>query len=123
MSPHHARPNPCPRAAARERAAGRLALSPEEATPLGWWIGDKLHAIGAPLLILLASPVLIPASLLLLLRLRWLEKNDPELCDRCSPSYSDELAQLEDYDVSNQFTALIRSACMASPEAGIRRTA
>jgi hypothetical protein len=89
-----------------EKAAGRLTLSPEEPTPLGWWIGNTLHAVGTPLLILLASPVLVPAGLALLLRLRWLEKNDPELCDRCSPSYADELAQLEDYDVSNQFTAM-----------------
>jgi hypothetical protein len=89
-----------------EKAAGRLTLSPEEPTPLGWWIGNTLHAVGAPLLILLASPVLVPAGLALLLRLRWLEKNDPELCDRCSPSYSDELAQIEDHDVSNQFTAM-----------------
>ena len=37
-----------------EKSAGRLTLSDEEATPLGWWIGKTLHLIGMPLLVLLA---------------------------------------------------------------------
>ena len=34
-------------------AAGRLTLSPEPPTPLGWTLRKLLHVIGAPLLLLL----------------------------------------------------------------------
>jgi hypothetical protein len=40
------------------------------------------------------------------MRLRSLEKTDAELCSRVDPAYSDALAQWEDHDVSNQFTAM-----------------
>src|SRR5215468_805248 len=42
-----------------EKSAGRLTLSHEQATPLGWQIRKMLHLIGMPLLLLLASPLLI----------------------------------------------------------------
>src|SRR5205085_11337727 len=35
-----------------------------------------------------------------------MEKTDPELCERCDAAHSDDLALLEDHDVSNQFTAM-----------------
>jgi hypothetical protein len=89
-----------------ERSAGRLALSPEEPTPLGWQIGNFAHLVGGPLLILLASPVLLPLAAVTLLRLRSLEKTDPVLCSRCDATYSDQLSLIEDHDVSNQFTAM-----------------
>jgi hypothetical protein len=94
-------------------AAGRLALSPEDPTPLSWRIRNLLHLVGPPLLLLLASPLLILASPLLLaigviyvIQLRRLEKTDPELCSRVDEAYSDGLAALEDHDVTNQFTAM-----------------
>jgi len=40
-----------------EKSAGRLTLSNEEATPIGWWIRKMLHLICMPLLLLLASPL------------------------------------------------------------------
>jgi hypothetical protein len=89
-----------------ETSAGRLTLSPEPPTPFGWRIRNLLHLIGVPLLALLASPVLVPLAIIAVIRLRALEKRDPELCSRVDPAYGDVLALLEDHDVSNQFTAV-----------------
>ncbi|HEY2815727.1 MAG TPA: hypothetical protein VGK44_01195 [Casimicrobiaceae bacterium] len=89
-----------------ERSAGRLALTPEASTPLGWWIANALNLIGVPLLLLLFSPLLIVVGVIVLIRLRRLEKSDPEMCFRVDQAHSDELAALEDHDVSNQFSAL-----------------
>src|SRR5215468_105068 len=89
-----------------EVAAGRLTLSPEPPTPLGWRIRDVVHLVGVPVLALTASPVLLPAALLMLLRLRLAEKTDAELCARVDDAYSNALADLEDHDVTNQFTAM-----------------
>ncbi len=89
-----------------EKSAGRLRLSPESPTPLGWRIRNLLHKFGLPLLALLASPVLIPIGLIFAVRLRYLEKADPELCPRVDQAYADALARLEDHDVTNQFTAM-----------------
>jgi hypothetical protein len=87
-------------------AAGRLTLSPERPTPLGWRLGNLLHLIGVPLLLLLLSPLLIVVAAIGLIHLRRLEKTDPELCHRSAPADSAELALLEDHDVTNQFTAM-----------------
>ncbi len=89
-----------------ERAAGRLSLSPDEPTPAGWRVRNLMHLIGVPVALLIASPVLIPVAIVTLLRLRSLERTDPELCSRVDMQYSDDLADLEDHDVTNQFTAM-----------------
>ena len=89
-----------------ERAAGRLTLTAERPTPLRWWIANVLHLIGVPLLLLLFSPLLIIVGLVFLIRLRRLEKTDPEMCFRVDQAHSDALAALEDHDASNQFSAL-----------------
>lgn len=89
-----------------EKAAGRLTLSPEERTPLGWRIADTIHLIGVPLVALLLSPVLLVLALAGLLRLRMLEKTDAELCPRVDVAYSNTLAAIEDLEVSNQFNAM-----------------
>jgi hypothetical protein len=89
-----------------EKSAGRLTLSDESPTPIGWWIKNALHLIGVPLLFLLALPLLIVIAPILLIRLRRLEKTDAELCWRVDQAYSDALALLEDRDVANQFTAM-----------------
>ncbi len=86
--------------------AGRLTLSAEGPTPFKWWFGNLLHLIGVPLLLLLASPLLIVVAAIGLVRLRRLEKTDPELCARVDQAYSAGLALLEDHDVSNQFSAM-----------------
>jgi len=89
-----------------EKSAGRLTLTGEAPTPLGWLVRNFLHAIGAPLLILIASPVLIVVAPFFIIRLRDLEKTDPELCWRVDQTHSDRLAVLEDRETSNQFTAM-----------------
>ena len=91
---------------ADEISAGRLKLSAEAPTPLGWRLRNLLHKAGLPLLALLLLPILIPVGLIFAVRLRRLEKTDPELCFRIDQEYSDALARLEDHDVTNQFTAM-----------------
>ncbi|HEY5893063.1 MAG TPA: hypothetical protein VIT91_07510 [Chthoniobacterales bacterium] len=90
----------------QETAAGRLKLSPEKPTPLGWWIRDKLHLIGLPLLLLLGLPVLAVVTPFYLISLRRLEKSDPEICPTVDQTHSDNLSLLEDHDVTNQFSAM-----------------
>jgi hypothetical protein len=89
-----------------ERSAGRLTLSPENPTPLGWWLGNTLHLIGVPLLLLVFSPLLLVIAVVFLIRLRALEKSDPELCSRTSLQQIEALAAAEDHDVTNQFSAI-----------------
>jgi hypothetical protein len=85
-----------------EVSAGRLTLSAEQATPLRAWIANLSNLIGVPVVLLITSPLFVLA----LLRARALERTDPVLCDRVDPVYSDELALLEDHDVTNQFSAM-----------------
>jgi hypothetical protein len=87
-------------------SAGRLTLSREQPTPLGWRVRNLLHLIGVPLLLLLLSPLLLVAAVVGVIRLRMLEKTDEELCSRTDQSYSEGLALLEDHDVTNQFSAM-----------------
>jgi hypothetical protein len=87
-------------------AAGRLTLSPERPTPLRWWLGNLLHLVGLPLLLLLTLPVVLVALVVGLLLLRRREQTDPEFCPRVDALASAELALLEDHDVSNQFSAM-----------------
>jgi hypothetical protein len=92
--------------ATHELATGRLKLTAEQPTPLGWSIGNALHFIGLPLLGLLLLPLLILAAPIYIICLRRLEKTDPELCWRVDPEYSEMLADAEDHYVTNQFTAM-----------------
>jgi hypothetical protein len=89
-----------------EQSAGRLMLSKESATPVGWWIRNALHLVGVPLLALLALPFLILLAPVYLICLRRLEKTDPELCWRVDQGYSDRMSDAEDHYVTNQFTAM-----------------
>ena len=45
-----------------EKSSGRLTLSKEDPTPIGWKIKNLLHMIGFPLLGLLLSPLLLVAA-------------------------------------------------------------
>lgn len=91
---------------AAQKSAGQVALSEESPTPIGWQLRNFLHLIGGPLLLLLASPALIVIAPIILFRLRRLEKTDAELCWPVDQAYSDKLAELEDHDITNQFTAM-----------------
>jgi hypothetical protein len=84
----------------------RLTLSPEDATPPGWLLGNFLHLIGVPLLVLLFSPLLLVIAPFYLLRLRMLETTDPEVCPSVDQAYTEELSRAENYDVTNQYSAI-----------------
>jgi hypothetical protein len=88
-----------------ERRAGRLSLTPPAPTPIGWLLRDWLHKIGVPLALLALLPFLVLASPLLALRLRSLEKSDPDDLGRPDPEHLRNLAALEDHDFTNQFSA------------------
>jgi len=87
-------------------AAGRLTLSPERPTPTGWWIRNLVHLIALPLVALLLLPALIVIGIVALIRIRMLEKSDPELCERDDAAHAASLALIEDHDVANQFSAM-----------------
>jgi hypothetical protein len=89
-----------------EKSAGRLTLSEEEPTPVEWQIRKILHLIFMPLLLLLISPLLILIAPFYLYQLRRLEKTDPEPYVVVDDEHFDTLAESEDHDVSNPYSAL-----------------
>jgi hypothetical protein len=89
-----------------QKQSGRLTLTPESPTPVGWWIRNVLHLVGIPLLVLILSPLLIVIAPFYIIRLRMLEKTDPEVCPTVDQAYSEELSRGEDHYVTNQFSAL-----------------
>ena len=92
--------------AADEVDAGRLHFTAPRRTPVWWKIRKFAHMIGMPLLLLAFLPLLIAALPFYLVALRRLEKRDPELIPTVDQEYSDDLAQAEDHDVTNQFSAI-----------------
>jgi hypothetical protein len=91
---------------ARERQAGRLTLTPPEPTPAGWRLRQLAHLIGVPLLLLLAAPALLLYLPVFLVILRRRERTDPVIAPRPDPAHARRLADLEDHDVTNQFSAM-----------------
>jgi hypothetical protein len=89
-----------------EVSAGRLALTPPEPTPLRWHIAKLLHFVAIPLAGLILLPFLMVLLPLLIFILRTQENNDAEICPRPDRAVLLELQQLEDYDVTNQYTAI-----------------
>ena len=89
-----------------EQSAGRITLSKEGPTPIGWQVKNLLHMIGFPLLGLLLSPLLLVATPFYIFALRRLEKSDPEVCPTADQKHSDNLSSFEDHDVTNQFSAM-----------------
>jgi hypothetical protein len=90
---------------AAEQRAGRLPLTREEATPLAWEIGNLVHLIGVPLILLALAPFLLLYSPIYILQLRSRERSDPEFAPRPDAAYAAKLSALEDHDVTNQFSA------------------
>lgn len=89
-----------------EARAGRLVLTPDAPTPLAWRVAKIAHLLAVPLVGLLALPILIVLSPLLIYLLRTRETTDPEICPRPQAKALGELQVLEDIDVSNQYTAI-----------------
>lgn len=88
-----------------EVRAGRLSLTPPQPTPLGRRIAQIAHAIVGALIALIALPFLIVLSPLLAFQLRERETTDPEICPRPDIELLTSLQRLEDFDVTNQYTA------------------
>jgi hypothetical protein len=86
-----------------EKHAGRLSLTPPAATPAGWKIRNLLHKFGIPLMLLLATPLLLLAAPFLALRLRMLERADPEINIRPEQQHVRRLSSTEDRYATNQF--------------------
>jgi hypothetical protein len=89
-----------------EQAAGRLSLTPPQPTPRLWRLAQIANALLVLLFGVIALPFFIVLLPFLIIRLRRLETTDPEICPPPDPTALLELQQIEDYDVTNQYTAL-----------------
>jgi hypothetical protein len=90
----------------REIYRGVIALTPPQPTPFGWWLQNFIHLVGVPFILLLLAPFLILYLPIFIYQLRSREKSDREYAPRVSPEFEAELGNLEDYDVTNQFTVM-----------------
>ncbi len=89
-----------------EQRDGRLSLTPEAPTPLGWQLRNLANLLGVPLVLLLLTPFLLLYAPFFLIQLRLHERSDPEIAPRINPIHAQELAILEDHDVTNQFSVM-----------------
>ncbi len=89
----------------KETAAGQLHLTPAAPSPVGFAVGHFLDWAMLILLMVTAPLTFIPL-LLLVLKIRSQEKSDPEYSPRPERQWADQLALLEDHDVTNQFSAM-----------------
>lgn len=88
-----------------QQEAGRLPLSPPAPTPLGWTIANLIDLLATPLLGILVLPFVLLLAPFWIVHLRKLETSDPEICPRPASTHVAALTELEDRDVTNQFTA------------------
>jgi hypothetical protein len=110
-----------------EIAAQRLALTPPAPTPLSWRLAKLANLAAGVLVALLALPLVLLTSPFWVVALRRHETQDPEICPRPAAALLHELQSLEDFDVSNQYTALgwakpgpLRSTLMTSVLAAVQ---
>lgn len=89
-----------------EKRAGHLVLRPPEPTPIGWRLRNLLNLIGIPLLLLLASPLLMLYLPVFFCLLRRHETRDPEIVPRPDAGRREAIAALEDDDVTNPYIVL-----------------
>lgn len=90
----------------REVSEGRLRLTPLKKAPLSWRLGNLAHLIFVPLVLLFFTPLLLLYLPWFVFQLRRREKSDLEIAPRPPAEYVNRLADLEDHDVTNQFTAM-----------------
>jgi hypothetical protein len=84
----------------------RLSLTPIGNMPLTWRIKKLVNLIFIPILLLLLTPLIILYLPIFAIQLRRREKSDMEIAPRPSAEWINKLARIEDYDVTNQFTAM-----------------
>lgn len=89
-----------------ELASGRIRLTPDDPTPLAWQLRRISNLVGVPLLLTILAPLLLLYLPVFIYQLRAREKSDAEIAPRPDPNHESRLAQLEDYDVTNQFSAM-----------------
>jgi hypothetical protein len=87
-----------------EKYKGRLTLTPPEPTPSEWKIRNLLHKIGVPLILFLLFPLFLVIAPFFALRLRMLERSDPELFIRPNWEHIKELSEQEDWGITNQYS-------------------
>lgn len=87
-----------------EKHEGRLTLSEPEATPIEWKIREILHLVGIPVILLLLTPLFLLIAPFFAIRLRMLERSDPEIFIRPDPTATKRLSLEEDQFVSNPFS-------------------
>ena len=82
-----------------------IVLTPPEPTPLTWSLRYALNVltlVAASLIGILLLPILF----VLWFKLRSLEKSDPEIAPRPQQQWAERLSEIEDYGVTNQFSAM-----------------
>ena len=84
----------------------RLKLTPLRKAPLGWRVRKLLNLIAVPLVVLFFTPLFLIYLPIFLIQLRRREKRDLVIAPRPSADHVRRLAQIEDHDVTNQFTAM-----------------
>ncbi len=89
-----------------QRRSGQIVLTDAAPTPLGWWLRNLFHCVGVPLVLLLVSPLLLLYLPVFAYQLRSREIQDPEIAPRPDAGHVRRLAELEDHDVTNQFSAI-----------------
>ncbi|OLE23945.1 MAG: hypothetical protein AUG49_14600 [Catenulispora sp. 13_1_20CM_3_70_7] len=84
----------------------RWALRPPPGPGLPFRLREAAHLIAVPALGLLLAPVLVPVTVVVALRLLWLERRD--VPDRVAPSadHLHELERYEDFLAQNPFTSI-----------------
>jgi hypothetical protein len=89
-----------------EIQAGNIKLSKEQPTPFGWQVCKLLNLICVPLILVAITPFLLLYLPLFIYQLRKREKSDMEIAPRPGSDHEAALAQIEDYDVTNQFSVM-----------------
>jgi hypothetical protein len=86
-----------------------LTLTPPAPTPLDWQVRHVLDWAALILLVvggIVTLPLTLIPLLLLVWRLRTLENSDPVVAPRPGEALTKSLSRLEDYGVTNQFSAM-----------------
>jgi hypothetical protein len=91
---------------ASEVSFGRVKLTPIPPTPLGWSIRKILDLLTVPLVLLLALPFLLLYAPIFIYQLRTRERRDPVIAPRPDTAHATTLADIEEHEASNQFTAM-----------------
>ena len=90
----------------QEVNSNRLRLTPLREAPLTWRLRNLVNLIFVPLLLLFLTPLILLYLPIFFIQLRRREKSDLEIAPRPAAAWVNGLARLEDYGVTNQFTAM-----------------